>query len=408
MSTSLSRYVTISEAVQMLGVKPQTVYAYVSRGLVNVVRSGDGKKRLYRLTDLERLKVRAQARAGHGPAAADAMHHGAPIITTAITELTPFGPRYRGVLAADASAEYSFEQVAELLWTSRALDEGAVVWPALESIPDVVHDVGRYVFDSEGPDAILHVFSIYALVCGLAKRENAELQVARGIIQTLAGCFGYLSKDRCFRTPRAGESIAAAIHACLTSDNRYSADVINTVLILLADNELASATFVARVASSFNADLSACIVSAVESSTGWLKEYRRVVEFLSGVSSRAELTARVATFRDQTLVPPGFSMDYTSADDPRALLFLELSLRGTDRVVSDALREFLIDDAPALGLYARPALALAALDRAMELPEAAIPALFVIGRCAGWIAHILEQSASGLSIRPRATFQEID
>ena len=43
------------EACAMLGVKPATLYAYVSRGLLSSFRQGIRRERLYRRTDVEKL-----------------------------------------------------------------------------------------------------------------------------------------------------------------------------------------------------------------------------------------------------------------------------------------------------------------------------------------------------------------
>jgi citrate synthase len=48
--------------------------------------------------------------------------------------------------------------------------------------------------------------------------------------------------------------------------------------------------------------------------------------------------------------------------------------------------------------------ALAAVCGALELPIGMGPAIFAIGRSAGWIAHVLEQQRTGMLLRPRARF----
>ena len=47
-------------------------------------------------------------------------------------------------------------------------------------------------------------------------------------------------------------------------------------------------------------------------------------------------------------------------------------------------------------------LALALLASALHLPAGSASVIFVVGRTAGWAAHIEEQAASGETIRPRA------
>jgi citrate synthase len=114
MDTTGPDYLTSNQAVNALGIKPTTLYAYVSRGLLRSVKDPNGKKRLYRRADIERLRLQAQARTSHGAAAAGAMHYGAPIMSSEITELTPDGPRYRGLLGVDAAERLTFEDVARV------------------------------------------------------------------------------------------------------------------------------------------------------------------------------------------------------------------------------------------------------------------------------------------------------
>jgi citrate synthase len=49
-------FVTASEACALLGVKPATLYAYVSRGLVTSYQQGKRRQRLYRRSELGALR----------------------------------------------------------------------------------------------------------------------------------------------------------------------------------------------------------------------------------------------------------------------------------------------------------------------------------------------------------------
>jgi excisionase family DNA binding protein len=49
-------YLTVDEAAQRLGVKPATLYAYVSRGLLRSYRQGMRRRRLYRRLDVDALR----------------------------------------------------------------------------------------------------------------------------------------------------------------------------------------------------------------------------------------------------------------------------------------------------------------------------------------------------------------
>lgn len=48
-------FLTAQETCELLGVKPATLYAYVSRGLLRSYRQGIKRMRLYRRNEVERL-----------------------------------------------------------------------------------------------------------------------------------------------------------------------------------------------------------------------------------------------------------------------------------------------------------------------------------------------------------------
>src|SRR3954471_11789557 len=91
-----STYLGGREAAAFLGVKRETLYAYASGGLVRSEPGERGRERLYHREDLERLKVRHDARAGHTAVAAGAMRWGEPVLESGLTAITPEGPVYRG------------------------------------------------------------------------------------------------------------------------------------------------------------------------------------------------------------------------------------------------------------------------------------------------------------------------
>ena len=48
-------FLTVEEAAQLLGVKRETLYAYVSRGVLKSYRQGIKRQRLYRRAEVEAL-----------------------------------------------------------------------------------------------------------------------------------------------------------------------------------------------------------------------------------------------------------------------------------------------------------------------------------------------------------------
>ena len=57
-------YLTVKEAARLLGVKPATLYAYVSRGVLRSYRQGIKRERLYRRAEVDDLLRLAPAASG--------------------------------------------------------------------------------------------------------------------------------------------------------------------------------------------------------------------------------------------------------------------------------------------------------------------------------------------------------
>src|SRR5437762_2730789 len=109
-------WMTASEAARALGVKPETLYAYVSRGLVSRERVPGGRTSRYRRADVERLAARQ--RGGGGRAGGLEI-----IVESKLTLLDPEGRMfYRGWDVVDAARTASFETVATWLWTASQQD----------------------------------------------------------------------------------------------------------------------------------------------------------------------------------------------------------------------------------------------------------------------------------------------
>ena len=51
----MDEFLTAREAADLLGVKPATLYAYVSRGIVRSYRHGLKRRRLYKRAEIEAL-----------------------------------------------------------------------------------------------------------------------------------------------------------------------------------------------------------------------------------------------------------------------------------------------------------------------------------------------------------------
>src|SRR5882672_5219798 len=113
----MADYLTAAEAARRLGVKPATLYAYVSRGVLNRVRAPDGRTSLFGVEEVEQLARRGRPRRPAGVADIT--------VESAITEITGDSLRFRGLDATRLAVSRTFEEVAELLWTGEFRSEQA-------------------------------------------------------------------------------------------------------------------------------------------------------------------------------------------------------------------------------------------------------------------------------------------
>ncbi|APW40969.1 citrate synthase [Rhodoferax koreense] len=401
--------------MQLLNVRQQTLYAYVSRGWIRSVPQKGQKSHLYLRDDIARVGMRSAARAGHGAVAAAAMNWGEPIFPTSITEITPQGPRYRGHLAADlARSTASFETVAELLW-SGVLHERPP-WPVQPPGAELL-GLTETLGALQARDNILETFALVVLMLGMRRGPVAErlqqgrtLPAAREIMQAVVASCGFLGPARRYRPMQAGEDIVEGLIAALgmssTDENRAA---LRHILILMADHELPPGTLGARVVASAGGTLHSCLASALCATSGVEvgRMYERVEAFLGRPQTRTVLLNRALRLHAQGQSVPGFDHPLYPQGDPRAAQLLALArARGQQTRELRSIFRFLEDIHASTGLLPRQEFALVVLARAMELPPQAPAALFALGRIAGWVAHVQEQRASGTLLRPRAKFVE--
>src|SRR5436190_13993837 len=126
------RYLTAQEAASELGISLDTLYAYVSRGLIRSEASnGQKRSRWYSLEDVLRLKKRKGEYRHPDKVAAGAMQAGTPVMESAITMITDDRFYYRGHDALTLATTHSVEQVAALIWTGDSANEHTLFTRAL-------------------------------------------------------------------------------------------------------------------------------------------------------------------------------------------------------------------------------------------------------------------------------------
>ena len=394
--------------------KMQTLYAYVSRGMVRSFPGKGSRTRLYAREDVERIHLRSKAQSGQEAMAASAMNLGHPIVPTSITEITSQGPCYRGHSAIElAQKGATFEQAAELLWTGLWHDTD-LLWSA-PLITSRDKALLRSIPVEDARHQIIEILSMVTLQLAIGRgslkdrlRSGRPLDAARGVIHGLIGCFGFLSSKGCYieakSNCRAAQSLLTAMGR---PENAEDSRLLNAILVLLADHELSPGTFAARIAASAGTPIHSCIAAAIAASSGteiahryeWLDEFQRTIRSASALTVKAD---QVLSFGQRLA---GFDHPLYPAGDPRATVLMDFVRKRPNlpQTVKQALAlvDHLRDEH---GIHPRHELAVVLACRSMELPTGAPTALFVLARTAGWVAHILEQRLSNTMIRPRAKY----
>ena len=124
-----------TDAAALLGVSRPTLYAYVSRGLVaSSPGPGPSRARRYPRADLEAFLRRRERSRDRLLAAHDSLHHGLPVLDSALTLIEDGRCFYRGEDVVELSRSASFECVAGLLWSGGPAVIGGRNEPNVEKV----------------------------------------------------------------------------------------------------------------------------------------------------------------------------------------------------------------------------------------------------------------------------------
>ncbi|MCR6672499.1 citrate synthase [Devosia ginsengisoli] len=365
-------WLTASEALALLGTQPQTLYANVSRGRIKARPDpADSRRSLYRGDDVRRLAQRAKGRRKQEAVAAQAMHWGDPVLSTAISSISDGRLLYRGHDGCLLAETATLEDMVTLLWQAplRLGTRG---------------ETGR----APGLPAAFAALADQAWLPTATMQAPAMLAAEAGqVLGTLAEAL------------TGADTTTEPLHTRLAlSWHRPDAgDAIRRALVLLADHELNASTFAARVAVSTGASLWAGTLAALSTLTGPShgRASRVVAALVEDVGGDPEA---LRDWLGEGRAVPGMGHPLYRYGDPRcAALLAAFDLPPDYGTFRQAATNF-------TGEQPNVDFALAALAARFDLPDDAALTLFALGRCVGWLAHMIEQIDSGELIRPRARY----
>ncbi|KAF1709406.1 citrate synthase [Pseudoxanthomonas kalamensis DSM 18571] len=392
-------FIPAAEACEILGISAATLYAYVSRGLLESRPGRDHRSRAYRRLDVERLAQRKRIGRGAARGAAQSLDRGLPVLETRISLIQPDGPYYRGRAAVALVREgSSLEDTARLLWDCGDSNPFAeplpAHWPqrvaaiatdaglpplerAMSAIPLLGLEV-RHSFTSSQP--------VRQQIAARLLRHNAALLVA---------------------TQPSKQPVHRLLARQWREGDARFAELVRAALVLCADHELNVSAFAARVVASTGAHLHATVCSGLAALSGprhgaTTARAHHLIRAATESGDPHDYIAQRWRHGDDL---PGFRHALYPDGDPRAAeLLAMLRDAGPDAARLADVEAVVASAEDASGQRPNIDFMLAAICHAYALPAPPALVMFAAGRLAGWLAHALEQQALGRLIRPRASY----
>ncbi len=371
--------ISAAEAAARLGVKRETIYAYVSRGLIHSQRHIDGKSSTFDPAEIDRFRRR---KAGGRPGRLEVP------VASSITEVVDGSIRYRGEPLGDlAAAGVSYEQVAGLLWDGRLSEH--VAWTTTPTLAGAVRRaVAALPAHATETDRMMAGVVAAGAVDPFRDDRSAEGATATGrrLIRAIVDSLperGTTDDDR----------IAHRLWVRLADGPDEGWPLLETVLVALADHGMATSTLAARLAASTRAGPHAVVLAGLGAVAGPLHgaASRTVHELFVDAEAHGADAAIAEIMRRDGKVPGLGHFIHTTSDPRHALIFDALADADAPDERLDVVASVISLTSERIPVPPNVDLALGALTYVTGMGPDAGEVVFAIARTAGWIAHALEE-----------------
>ncbi len=368
-------------AADLLGVRVQTVYAYVSRGLLSPGH-GPGGRRAGSTFRRHEVLALAERHRTHRPSGRFEL-----AVDSDVTALISEGVLlYRGRDVSDLARSSSYEQVVQLLWQREELDWSATsgsvaagtqaaAWEGSSMYADRVRLAVHLDHLRDPPADFIEAgrSALLAAVAALDPRAGSDRTLAERVTRGLAG----------------------------SGADAPLIPIVDAAMVLLADHELATSTLAARAAAGTGAPAHLVLLAGLAALGGERHGAASVGarRLLDAAASKGAATALATTGPG----PAGFGHLVYVGVDPRAETLLQL-LEPSCPDVLLVVERLRVAVRRAGGGEPNVDLALAALEIGFDLPAHSGEAIFAIARMAGFVAHGMEEQGHRLRFRPRAVY----
>lgn len=408
------RRLSTREAAELLGVKPETVYAYVSRGQLSSRRVSGGRGSSFDAGEVEALARRnrrdgsgGSGSGGPGSGGSGGGNSGGELsVRTRLTLIESDRYFFRGVDAVDLAARHTYEEVAEWLWTGRMLPGSSFTAPA--GFVTVARRAVEALPEHAAPTDLLRVATVAAATADPLRfdlSEDAVLGTARTLIPTLVAALppkGHRRHDEGPMSHRLWTRLS------MRDPDEASVRALDAALALLVDHDLAASTLAVRVAASARAHPYAAVSAGLGVIEGPLHGAASGLahRLLQDVLEQGDAAPVIADELRAGRRVPGLGHRLYPGEDPRArALFALLERIPRAEPALLAARDIVETTARHVPLHANVDLALAVLTVSSGMASTAGETIFAVARTAGWIAHALEEYGERpLRMRPSGLY----
>ena len=187
-------------------------------------------------------------------------------------------------------------------------------------------------------------------------------------------------------------------------------NAIERYMILHADHGLNASTFAARVTAGTGSDLYSAVTSAVGTLKGSFHggASERVMKMLYDINSLADVEEYIQTMLDDKKKIMGFGHRVYRSEDPRSKHFRNIAenlCRQKDSLEiynkSKKIEQTVHDKK---GIFPNVDFYAALVMHALGVPRDFFTTFFAASRVSGWVAHVLEQYADAVLIRPTSEY----
>ena len=377
METSGDRWIGRGEALSRLGVKAQTLYAYVSRGRIAARPDPDDSRRsLYAVRDIARLTGHPVEDGEEAPRIVDrgAAARGEADLESSISVIASGRLFYRGLDAVQLSGAATLEDVARGLWGARAVNPFAEVKPRVGVTPGGSTRARLFTALSrraeEDADAKPRDAAALRIECARVLDEAVDAVAGPG-----PRLFLHQRLARFWKAPER------------------DAQLIRRALVLSADAGMDAAVVATRAAAGGGASPAAAALAGLA-----VLSASRLMSETATASAWVNAARRHPVDAARDVAGAGFGDPDWPDGDLRASSLLAAADLPAD------LARVLRDGEVAAGQAPGFALALATTARRMELPRDGAQDILLVGRLAGLLAHAIDQMLDGSPIRARLRY----